>query len=349
VVLLSVLMAATVAGYADRNGPRWWRTLAGVLDTSARLLRLLALLQAQRDWTSDELARRLAVTTRTVRRDVTRLRALGYPVHAESGNGGGYRLGAGAALPPLLLDDDEVVAIVTGLRMAAAAQGDSMAESCARALAKVDRLLPAAVRHRLDALTAATVAVPSNDAAVPPRRLAALAGACRDRLRVRLGYRDHGGASTQRSVEPYRLVQAGRRWYLVAWDRDREDWRTLRVDRMREVHVTTFGFTPMQPPDPAALVSHAVTTAPYRYRARVRLHAPVPEVAEHVPAAVGVLEACGDGTCVLSTGANSLESLAVHLALLPMDAEVLEPSELREVLATMAARLHRTATTGPNR
>src|SRR6266545_2546717 len=206
-----------------------------MLETSARLLRLLSLLQARRDWSGPDLADRLGVSARTVRRDVERLRSLGYPVHATSGTAGGYRLGAGAALPPLLLDDDEAVAVAVGLRTAAGGSVAGIEETSVRALVKLEQVLPSRLRHRVNALWTSTVPVPvpGDGATVDAEVLTAIAGACRDHQRLRFDYRDHGGSASVRTVEPHRLVCWGRRWYLLAWDTDRNDWRTFRVDRLQ--------------------------------------------------------------------------------------------------------------------
>src|SRR6266511_595833 len=205
-----------------------------MLETSARLLRLLSLLQARRDWTGADLADRLGVSARTVRRDVERLRDLGYPVHATRGTDGGYRLGAGAAMPPLLLDDEEAVAVAVGLRTATGGAIAGIEETSVRALAKLEQVLPSRLRRRVNALQTYTVRIPP-DSPVPtvePAVLTVLAACCRDHERLRFDYRDHDGSASVRTVEPHRLVNWGRRWYLVAWDVDRRDWRTFRVDRI---------------------------------------------------------------------------------------------------------------------
>src|SRR4051794_4307595 len=203
-----------------------------MLETSARLLRLLSLLQARRDWTGTELATRLGVTTRTIRNDVERLRGLGYPVDARRGVAGGYRLGTGGALPPLLLDDEEAVAVAVGLRTAASGTVAGIEETSVRTLAKLEQVLPSHLRRRVNALQSFTVQAPGAGPTVEPRALAAIASACRDHEGLRFAYRSHDGASTRRRVDPHRLVHLGRRWYLVAWDVDREEWRTFRVDRI---------------------------------------------------------------------------------------------------------------------
>src|SRR6266540_2965783 len=190
-----------------------------MLETSARLLRLLSLLQARRDWTGADLADRLGVSARTVRRDVERLRDLGYPVHATRGTDGGYRLGAGAAMPPLLLDDEEAVAVAVGLRTATGGAIAGIEETSVRALAKLEQVLPSRLRRRVNAVQEFTVPFvrpggPTVDADV----LAVIAGACRDRERLRFPYKTFDGTASRRLVEPLRLVHTGRRWYLVAWD-----------------------------------------------------------------------------------------------------------------------------------
>jgi predicted DNA-binding transcriptional regulator YafY len=315
-----------------------------MLETSARLLRLLSLLQARPDWTGPELAARLEVTTRTVRNDVERLRALGYPVHATRGAMGGYRLGAGATLPPLLLDDEEAVAVVVGLRPAAGGAVRGIEEASQRALAKLEQVLPARLRRRVQALQAATVPVPW-DRPVPtvePAVLTTLAGACRDHHLLRFDYRDHGGATSRRSVEPYRLVAWGRRWYLVAWDTARRDWRTFRVDRIEDP-VTGAEFTPRRLPtdNAATYVARGVSAAAWRYHATVTVNAPAEVVAERITAAVGAVKPVDDHTCVLETGADTLDTLALYLGLLGADFHVTDPPELTEHIRSLAARYTR--------
>ena len=217
-----------------------------MLETSARLLRLLSLLQTRRDWSGAELAGRLEITPRTVRRDIDRLRGLGYPVQATAGTAG-YRLGAGADLPPLLLDDDEAVAVAMGLRTAAGGSITGIEETSVRALAKVEQVLPSRLRHRVNALQSVTVPMANTGPTVDPSTLTAIAAACRDSLRLRFDYRTHDGTSSIRTTEPHRLVHAGRRWYLLGWDVDRQDWRTYRVDRLDPRTPTGPRFTPRTP------------------------------------------------------------------------------------------------------
>jgi predicted DNA-binding transcriptional regulator YafY len=218
-------------------------------ETSARLLQLLSLLQTRRDWSGAELAERLEITSRTVRRDIDRLRGLGYPVLATAG-AAGYRLGAGADLPPLLLDDDEAVAVAMGLRTAAGGSITGIEETSVRALAKLEQLLPSRLRHRINALQSVTVPMANTGPTVDPSTLTAIAAACRDSLRLSFDYRTHDGTSSIRTTEPHRLVHTGRRWYLLGWDVDRQDWRTYRVDRLDPRTPTGPRFAPRTPPDP---------------------------------------------------------------------------------------------------
>ncbi|MEU9107014.1 YafY family protein [Streptomyces xanthophaeus] len=303
-----------------------------MLETSARLLRLLSLLQAHRDWTGADLAERLGVTPRTVRRDVDRLRELGYPVHASPGTGGGYQLGAGAELPPLLLDDDEAVAVAVGLRTAAGNGVEGIGEASVRALAKLEQVLPSRLRRRVSALNEFTVPMlrgplrSTVDAAV----LTELAAVCRDGERLRFGYRDHQGGVSRRTVEPHRLVCTERRWYLVAWDLDREAWRTFRADRIepRPPHGPRFVPRPAPAEDLAAYVSRGVAQQAYAARAVLRLKVSAEEAAGVIGPSDGALEAVDADSCLLRTGAVNLDVLVIHVMLLGCEFEVVEPPEL---------------------
>lgn len=330
---------------AVRDG---WQT-DRMLETSARLLRLLSLLQSRRDWSGPDLAERLDVTARTVRRDVDRLRTLGYPVHAAPGTAGGYRLGAGAALPPLLLDDEEAVAVALCLRTGVGGTVAGIEEVSVRALSKLEQVLPSRLRHRVQAMQAITVhAPPPGRATVGQDVLTVIGAACRDRERLRFDYSDHSGSSSRRTVEPYRLVNHGRRWYLLAWDTGREDWRTFRVDRINPKSPTGPRFAPREPPeDAAAYVAKGVTTRAYRYQARVTLHMSAEAVADFGWTGFGTIEAIDDKTCELRTGAESLDGLTVFVALLGAEFEVHEPPELAEQLRVVAARLLRAADRTP--
>ncbi|MFW6689603.1 helix-turn-helix transcriptional regulator [Streptomyces sp. MAR4 CNX-425] len=361
-------------------------------DTPARLLTLLSVLQSGREHTGPELAARLGVSVRTVRRDVDRLRALGYPVDATVGSVGGYRLAAGTAMPPLLLDDDEAVAVAAGLRTVAAGGVAGIGETSVRALAKLEQVLPARLRHRVAAVQRATVpltvspagAVPAEGAPVSAEVLAVLAAACARGEGVRFGYRPKragppgggeapgtghpgpaagqgveprgtrpagGPAAGARHVEPYRLVSTGHRWYLVAYDRDRDGWRSFRVDRVDDPRPTGVRHHPRELPaaDAAAFVAESVAGHRGRYRAVVTLHVPLDEAVRRLPRGAGLLEPAGPDRCTLVTGGDALDWLAVRIALLGVDFEVREPPELAEFLAGLGARLSRSCPPPPPR
>jgi predicted DNA-binding transcriptional regulator YafY len=314
-----------------------------VVETSARLLRLLSLLQVRPGWTGAELAGRLEVTPRTLRRDVAKLRSLGYPVFAEPGVAGGYRLGSGAALPPLLLDDDEAVAVALSLRTAASHSVSGVSEASVRALSKLEQVLPARLRERATAIGLATVPLTGPAPTVDVGVLTTIASGCRRRERLEFSYRSHEGEQTARRVEPHRLVQAGYRWYLVARDLDRGDWRTFRADRIEAPRATGVRFVPHDPPDAAAFVARSVTTAPYRYQARILVHAPAAAVSAMIPPSAGLLEPAADGRCLLTVGSDSLDAMAFHTAMMGFGFTVLEPPELAARLRELAGRLSRAA------
>jgi predicted DNA-binding transcriptional regulator YafY len=313
--------------------------------TPERLLRLLSLLQARRDWTSGELAERLQVTTRTIRNDMTRLRELGYPVEARPGVAGGYRLGAQGALPPLLLDDDEAVAVAVGLRTAASGSVAGIEETSVRALAKLHQVLPSRLRHRVAAVESATVTTPFRGARVDADVLTTLSLACRDQERLRFDYRSHAGTSTRRHVEPYRLVNDRSRWYLFAWDLDRDDWRIFRVDRvlLRTPTGARFAARPL-PPDAtvAAYVAKQVKEAPWRFRAKVVVHAPAEHVRRRMPMPVRVT-ALGDDRCWFEPGSDNPAMLALYLGFLGADFEVVDAPALVAALRDVAAKYQRAA------
>jgi predicted DNA-binding transcriptional regulator YafY len=313
-----------------------------VTETSSRLLTLLSLLQGRRDWPGRELADRLEVSSRTIRRDIDRLRGLGYPVESLTGPAGGYRLRAGAAMPPLLLDDDEAIAIAVGLRTAARASVTGIEETSVRALVKLEQVLPAHLRRRVRALQSATMTLPApGGPTVDPQSLTVIAAACRDSERVRFAYRGRDGVDSRREVEPHSLVNLGRRWYLVAWDRGRQDWRTFRVDRLAKPASTGLRFAPRDPPakDAAAYVAQSLSAAPYRYEARVTLHASAEAIRERVPSHWGTIERIDDRTCEYRTGDDDLDWLALRVAMLGVDFDVREPPELVGRLRVLARRL----------
>ncbi|BCJ35342.1 DNA-binding transcriptional regulator [Actinocatenispora thailandica] len=321
-----------------------------MLQTSARLLRLLSLLESRRDWGGPELAERLGVSVRTVRRDVDKLRELGYPVAAATGTLGGYRLGAGAALPPLLLDDEEAVAVGVALRTAAGGAVTGIEETALSAMTKLEQVLPPRLRHRVRALNVSVLRVPTAAGpTVDPQVLTTLAAVCRDTERIRFDYRSHEGDDTVRSVEPYRLVAWGRRWYLVAYDLDRDDWRTFRVDRITPRIPTGPRFTPRPLPadDLADYVARRVSTAPWRHPATVRVLIGAEQLAARIPGPAGQIEPVDEHSCLLRTGADSLDALAAYLGLFGADFEVLDPPELVRAVAALADRYARAA--GPVR
>jgi predicted DNA-binding transcriptional regulator YafY len=314
--------------------------------TSSRLLTLLSLLQGRRDWPGSELAERLEVSGRTIRRDVERLRELGYPVESMTGPAGGYQLRAGAAMPPLLLDDEEAIAVAVGLRTAAGASVTGIEETSVRALVKLEQVLPSHLRRRVQALQRATTTIAyGGGPTVDPQCLTIIAAACRDAERVRFGYVARDGATTRREVEPHSLVNAGRRWYLVAWDRDRGDWRTFRLDRVTKPASTGVRFTPRALPaeDAAAYVRQSLASAQYRYEAHVTIHAPAEQVRERRWLG-GAVEPVDDRTCRLSTSDDNLDWLATRIAMLGWDYEVDGPPELIDRLRTIAERI--TSATG---
>jgi predicted DNA-binding transcriptional regulator YafY len=314
-----------------------------MLETSARLLRLLSLFQGRRYWSGADLAARLEVTCRTLRRDVDKLRTLGYPIHSTSGTEGGYQLGAGTEMPPLLLDDDEAVAVALGLRSAAAGNIEGVEEASVRALVKIEQILPPRLARRVAALQAVVVTPARGGATVDARALSLIAGACRDHEMLRFRYRDYSGTASTRSVEPHRLVNTGRRWYLVAWDAGRADWRTFRVDRMERRPATAgVRFDPREPParDLAAYVSQGVWSRA-GCRARVLLFAAAEAMAERLPPGIGLLEPIDQHRCFFETAAPSYESLAMHLSLVGVDFEIIEPAELVEEVRRLAERYRR--------
>ncbi|MFG2050038.1 helix-turn-helix transcriptional regulator [Micromonospora sp. NPDC048935] len=316
-----------------------------MVETSVRLLRLLTLLQVRREWSGAELADRLAVTTRTIRTDVERLRVLGYQIESHPGVAGGYRLGAGSALPPLLLDDDEAVAVAVGLRAAAGGSVTGIEETSLRALAKLEQSLPSRLRHRVDALRAATVSAAGGGPTVDADTITTISTAAHRAERLRFDYAGHDGTATVRDVEPYRLVYTGRRWYLLGWDTDRADWRTFRADRIQPRVPTGPRFTPREPPggDAVAHVLRGVGSAAWPHPARVRLHASADQMAQRIPSTAGLLEAIDERTCLLHTGGESLTNLAAFVSTLEVDFDVLDPPELHAVVRAVAARFGRAA------
>jgi len=310
-----------------------------VLESSARLLALLGLMQSRRDWTGPELAGRLGVTDRTIRKDVDRLRLLGYPVDAVRGPHGHYQLGVGASLPPLLLDEEEAVAVAVGLRAATGITG--IEETSARALAKLDSVLPHHLQRQVTAMHEAVIKGPENtgsnveDPVVGAPLLTALAAAIRDHEEVRFVYR--GDARLQ--VEPYRLVSWQRRWYLVARDARTDRWAPYRVDWLALRTPGGRRFRPVPfPGDYTSFVLREVAVAGWAVHCRVRVDAPAEEVLARINPTVGVVEQVDDAHCDLVTGGDSVEVVAVWIGMLGLDFHVDEPPELVEALRVQARR-----------
>jgi predicted DNA-binding transcriptional regulator YafY len=311
--------------------------------THTRLLALLSLLQSKPDWSGPELAERLGVSTRTIRNDVARLREVGYPVDAMPGAAGGYRLAAGSQMPPLLLDDDEVVAVAVGLRTAACTSIEGIEETSLRAFAKLDQLLPARLRKRVRALQSHVEPLQwrGPDATVDSESLAVFSMACRDREQVRFDYADKEGVESRRLVEPYRLVPAGQRWYLVAWDVRREDWRTFRVDRTARPRLAGVRTTERQLPavDAPTFVRESIVKSETRYPTSIIVEAPIAELARLLPVEAGQLEAIDERTTRFRTVSDDLDWLAARVAWLPFDFTVEAPMELSEALGVLGDRI----------
>jgi len=316
-----------------------------MLSASARLIRLLSLFQAQRSWTGAELATRLEITERTLRRDVDRLRSLGYTVDSTSGVAGGYRLGAGTSLPPLLLEDEEAIAVALGLGGTAGGALGDIETASMRALAKLEQLMPPRLRRRLESVRASVVPVMRGKPGVRLKAVSLLAEACTERLELRFDYRDHHDAASARTVEPHRVVQTGQRWYLLAWDTARQDWRTFRLDRIVDPVPTGARFTARRLPhgDVEAYMQHALAVSPFLHHARVVVHAPIEALEAHVAWVGGMPKAVDDSRTRIETGANSLDALAVWLACLGHEFEIESPRELVAHLALVAARLDKAA------
>jgi predicted DNA-binding transcriptional regulator YafY len=316
-------------------------------NTSSRTLRLLSLLQTHRYWPGPELAERLEVSVRTLRRDVDRLRELGYPVEAHRGVDGGYQLAPGATLPPLVVDDEEAVALAIGLRTAAQGAVAGIEEASIRALTKVVQVMPPRLRRRVDALRTATVpAVWSRGPTVDSATLTTVAQACRDEERLRFSYTAHRGERTARHVEPHRLVSLGRRWYLVAYDLTRHDWRSFRVDRLTDPASTAERFRPRELPadDPVAFVRAGIDNVPTSYTVEAVVHAP----AEKVRAQIGqwaTIESAGEDTCRVRMTAESLDWPALALGAVGAEFEVVDPPELTTLIREWGSRFTRAAGT----
>jgi predicted DNA-binding transcriptional regulator YafY len=313
-----------------------------VANTSTRMLRLLSLLQTHRYWPGAELAERLQVSPRTLRRDIDRLRELGYPVKAQRGVEGGYQLAAGAALPPLLVDDEEAVALAIGLQAAAESAVEGIAESSVRALAKVVQVMPPRLRRRVEALRAMTVPASWGGAArmsVDPAVLTSVALACRDGERLRFCYTAAGGQHTARHVEPHRLVSLGARWYLVGYDLDRRDWRSFRVDRLTAPQSTGTRFRPRELPaaDAAAFVRASIGNVLAAYDVQVLVDAPAAAVRERI-GRWSTVEEVGATRCRVRMTADSLDWPTMALGAVGAEFQVVSPPELLDRVSDWGRR-----------
>ncbi|GAB3507278.1 helix-turn-helix transcriptional regulator [Amycolatopsis cihanbeyliensis] len=320
-----------------------------MLDTAARLLRLLSLLQAHQQLSGTALADRLGVSNRTVRADIDRLRTLGYDIDATPGVSGGYRLGAGSALPPLLLDDNEALAVAIGLRTAAGSGVAEIGEHAHSAATKLERLLPARLRHRLATLSTVAETVPSQRDPIPADTLHTIAAVCRTCEQLRFDYRDHHREPSVRRVEPHRLVHVSGRWYLVAYDLDRDDWRSFRVDRIHPRTPTGPRFAPRELPGPdlPTFVTRGRMAALWNYRARVIVTAPAEAVAARIPSLWSV-EPRTEETSLLDAGAPTPELLAAYLGALGFDFHINPDTApgLANASATLAKRYAHAAERG---
>lgn len=311
-------------------------------DATVRLLQLLSLLQSRPQWTGSDLAERLAVSTRTIRTDINRLRALDYGVESCPGVTGGYRLRAGAALPPVHLDDQEAIAVAVGLRTATTAGLDGIAEDAARASTKLERLLPTRLRARLRTVSTTSEAIPYTRDVLSPQVFAAIAAAIERQDELRFDYTDRAGSASRRRTQPHRMVHVGGRWYLVAYDLDRNDWRSYRADRMTPKTPTGPRFTPkpLPGPDLATFVTRGRMAAMWTYTARIVVAAPAEAVAARIPTGLWNARPIDHHTSVLEAGAQSPQLLAAYLGAMDLDFHVdtrADP-ELAVEITKLAAR-----------
>lgn len=308
-----------------------------MLETSARLLRLLSLLQSRPEWPGSELAERLSVNVRTVRRDVDRLRELGYPVIASRGSAG-YRLGAGSQLPPLLFDDEEIVAVSVGLRTISG--GPVIAEAALRAMVKLEQILPSRLRHRLAVLQRTLTSVRPVVPTVEPETLIAVSEACHRHERLRFDYTDNQNRKTRRDVEPHAVINFSRHWYLIAFDVLRDQWRSFRIDRLEPRIPTGPVFVPRQPPegDFAGYLSSQLSVGAWPWQATVVLHRPAAELADRIWVGMGVLEAVDHTQCLLHVGGDSPAALSWMIISIDTDFTLEGPPELIDHLRELGDR-----------
>jgi predicted DNA-binding transcriptional regulator YafY len=311
-------------------------------DPSSRMLALLSLLQVGRDWSGNDLADRLGVSSRTVRRDVDRLRRLGYPASTRPGPGGYYRLAAGAAMPPLLLADDEAIAVAASLRMSQHRLGDD--DAGARARRKLEQVLPHPLRRQIEAVTAMTETAPDARPVIEPELLGTIAAAAAEHHRIRFSYRNRAQQTTPRLVDPYRQVFRRQHWYLLGWDVDRADWRTFRLDRVTAVEPLPHTYPVRELPAATAADYLDDNARAARHRAVLVFDAGAQQVGDLLTSADGTLEPIGPERCRYTTWVDSFEWLAVTTAILGIDFVVEEPAEFTGYCAALSARLARAAT-----
>ncbi|RST19594.1 WYL domain-containing protein [Streptomyces sp. WAC05374] len=311
-----------------------------MIRTSSRLLRLVSLLSARPEWTCRELAERMAVTDRTVRRDITRLRDLGYGVESAPGPWGGYRLSHSTRMPPLVLDDEEALAVAVALREAALSGVLGTGEAALAALLKLRQSLPPHISSHLSALDGALEHTRRpGEPQINTLLLLELAQACHGELRTTLSYRDHAGRASVRAIDPYRLVHTGTRWYLVARDVAKQQWRTFRADRVVSVRSTTEPADLTDPPDAAALVSHGIANVVYPVYTKIRLPLPLDRALETIPPTIGAHSPDGPEATVVRIGGNSTDCLAAYLLSLATPLTVLSPDEVRQAILRHAQAL----------
>jgi predicted DNA-binding transcriptional regulator YafY len=314
-----------------------------MLQASARLLRLLTLLQARSSWAGAELAQRLEVTPRTLRRDIDRLRSLSYPIEGTTGVAGGYQLGSGASLPPLSLDEDEATAVFVGLHTAAGTGVTGASSSALRALAKLERVLPTRLRKNLHTLRSSVLELGDRSPGLSLANVSSLAGACSERIVTRIVYTARNGAKTERRVEPFRLVRVGPLWYLVAWDPAKDEWRTFRLDRVASVELHSERFKARPPPgdDLVDYVTRSLSASSHAHHAKVRLHAPIEAIRPRVGPHDGLFARESNNTCTLELAAPTLDILASRILWLGIEFEIISSEALRRHLRALATRLRR--------
>lgn len=300
-----------------------------------RALKLLDVLQANNRCSGEFLCAQMGVQPRMLRRLVTSLRELGYPVQSTQGKGGGYWLGSGAKLPPILLDDAEAIAVVAGLHSRSAGSIEGINEGANRAMLKIERMLPTRLGKQIAAMRESTLSMKETGPTVSHGALTSIGSACSARRAMQFSYIRHNGDETQRTVEPFKMVQNGYLWYLVAWDQKRNDWRTFRVDRISNINILSSTFPPREPPseDIARQTSWSVSNAAYQFRGQITIHAPLEEVLPRVASGVGILERIDASNCRLETGATTLTILAIYLLEIGFPFTIEGPEALKEEAA----------------